>query len=188
MLISNKKYDLDTIILNSKRLRKEHIKTENVVHLKGDVKEHFYELKIVKEAHDMAFKKCTIEEGLQLRDVFNGYGNIFTTTFHINEDKSELSQLFINNCIEKGVSAVPYLVENGASSFLTINVNGEEYDITVNRFKGLSNYIKSVISSGQLLKLQDYQFGKFHPSKNFERTLKKYYLFLKRISELLDYN
>ncbi|KAM9966721.1 hypothetical protein ACTFIR_006950 [Dictyostelium discoideum] len=186
MLSTNQKYDLHTIILNSKSLRKHHIKEEDVIQLKGDVKEHFYELKIVKEAHNMAFKKCTIEEGLQLRDLFNGEGNIFTTSFHINEDKSELSQLFIDNCIEKGVSAVPHLVYNGASSLLTIDVNGEEYEISKNRLNGLSNYIKSVYATGELLEPQDHNFGKIHPSKNFQRTLKKYYMFMKRISELLD--
>ncbi|KAM9981061.1 hypothetical protein ACTFIY_003362 [Dictyostelium cf. discoideum] len=186
LLNTNEKYDLHTIILNSKSLRKHHIKEEDVIQLKGDVKEHFYELKIVKEAHNMAFKKCTIEEGLQLRDLFNGYGNIFTTSYHINEDKSELSQLFIDNCIEKGVSAVPYLVENGATSLLTIDVNGEEYEISRNRLRGLSDYIKNVYSSEYLLEPQNHNFGKIHPSRTFQRTLKKYYMFMKRISELLD--
>ncbi|KAN0003453.1 hypothetical protein ACTFIZ_009600 [Dictyostelium cf. discoideum] len=186
MLKSNQKYDLHTIILNSKCLRKQHIKEENVIELNGNEKEHFYELKIVKEAHNMAFKKCTVEEGLQLRDLFNGYGNVFTTTNQINEDKSELSQLFIDNCIEKGVIAIPELIDNGACSLLIIDVNGEEYEISRNRLKGLSKYIKNVYASGELLQPQNFNFGKFHPSGSFKRTLKKYYMFMKRISELLD--
>ncbi|KAN0044532.1 hypothetical protein ACTA71_006048 [Dictyostelium dimigraforme] len=183
---NNNKYDLDTIILNSKRLRKEHIKDENVIRLKGDVKEHFYELKIVVEAHDMAYKKCTREEGLQLRDVFNGFGNIFTTSFHINEDKSELSQLFIDNCIEKGISAIPHLEEDGGSSGLRVVVNGECYEISRNRLRGLSSYIKSVLSTDFLIEPQDINFGKKYHNVCFQRTLNKYLKFMIRVSQLLD--
>ncbi|KAK5583861.1 hypothetical protein RB653_005464 [Dictyostelium firmibasis] len=174
----NQKYDLHTIVLNSKRLRKEHIKEINVIPIKGDVKEHFYELKIVVEAHEMAFKKCTVEEGLKLKEIFNGYGNIFTTTPHINEDKSVLSQLFIDNCIEKGACAVPILESgDGASSNFIINVNGDCHEITRKRLKGLSSYIKGVLSTNSLLQLDHDRFG---------RILQKYRLFLERVSELDD--
>ncbi|KAF2070606.1 hypothetical protein CYY_008082 [Polysphondylium violaceum] len=139
----------DLLLLNTHCIRKTHIPNEQVIdHLGGTVREHFVELQVIIKVHYNDYKDKTFKDGIQklleLRNKFNGPGNVFHTTAEINELKKKITEIYLqNNYLYVGLDKVrSEITLQYSNSMFWLQFANKKLFLNINLFEELSFYIK----------------------------------------------